>query len=102
MVARGYDHGYAVTMGDVTTEPVEQGDGGAAPEVDLANIENLRQYWTVGEGAARIRWGTEGDLTRCHRLVMQEAGGDLTSDQAWGFCNNLHKRLFGRPNDPDD
>lgn len=101
MVALGYDHGYAVAMGDVTTEPVEQGSG-AAPEVDLANIENLRRYWTVGEGAVRIRWGTKGDLTRCHNLVMKEAGGDLTSDQAWGFCNNLHKRLFGAPNDPDD
>ena len=74
----------------------------AAADVDLASIENLRQYWAFGEGAQRIRWGTEGDLTRCHNLVMREAAGELTSDQAWGFCNNLHKLRFGTPNDPDD
>jgi hypothetical protein len=94
MVAHPGPRRYDFGMSDAT--PAE------ASEVDLASIENLRQYWTVGAGARRIRWGTEGDLTRCHRLVMQEAGGDLTDDQAWGFCNNLHKRLFGVPNDPDD
>jgi hypothetical protein len=86
-------------MSDVTTEPA--GGPGAEVEVDLANIENLRKYWTTGPGGARIRWGTDGDLTRCHNLVMREADGDLTSDQAWGFCNNLHKRLFGKPNPRD-
>jgi hypothetical protein len=77
-------------------------DAEAVGAVDLANLENLRQYWTVGAGAAKIRWGTEGDLTRCHDAVLKAAKGDLSSDDAWGFCNNLHKRLFGRPNDPND
>lgn len=79
-------------MSDLTTEgePVEAGDAG---EVDLANIENLRQYWTTGAGGAKIRWGTDGDLTRCHNAVLKAAKGDLTSDDAWGFCMNLSKRL---------
>lgn len=87
-------------MSDATTEsgPADAGDDG---EVDLASIENLRQYWTTGAGGAKIRWGTEGDLTRCHNAVLKAAKGDLTSDDAWGFCNNLHKRLFGRPNPRD-
>ena len=25
----------------------------------------LREYWTHGEGAAKIRWGTPGDFDRC-------------------------------------
>jgi hypothetical protein len=62
----------------------------------------LKAYWTTGEGAARIRWGTEGDLTRCHRLVTQEAGADAATFDVWGYCQNLHKGLFGRPNPSDE
>lgn len=68
----------------------------------VGNIEALRRYWTTGEGGARIRWGTDGDLTRCHRLVRREVPRtDMSDDDVWGFCNNLHKRLFGRPNPRD-
>lgn len=91
---------YAFGMSDATGN--DEAAAAATGEVDLATIENLRQYWTTGAGGAKIRWGTEGDLTRCHNAVLKAAKGDLTSDDAWGFCNNLHKRLFGRPNDPDD
>lgn len=69
----------------------------------LAQIEQLRQYWTTGAGGARIRWGTDGDLTRCHRLVSAATRDDpsFTSDDVWGFCQNLHIRLFGRANPRD-
>ena len=33
----------------------------------------LRDYWLHGEGAARIRWGTDGSFTRCTRLLAAEA-----------------------------
>lgn len=99
ILAHAPREGYHFGMSDVTDDSAAEGEPVVA--VDLANIENLRRYWTVGPGAARIRWGTDGDLTRCRRLVMREAEGDLTSDQAWGFCQNLHKRLFGRPNPRD-
>lgn len=58
------------------------------------NIEALRRYWTTGEGGARIRWGTDGDLTRCHRLVRREVPRtDMSDDDIWGFCQNLSKRI---------
>lgn len=68
----------------------------------FAMPRQLADWYMTGEGAARIRWGTDGDLQRCHDLLMREARMDVTSDEAWGACNNLHKRLFGRPNDPND
>lgn len=66
-----------------------------------AAIAPLKAYWKTGAGARRIRWGTDGDLTRCHRLVTREAGADAATFDVWGFCQNLHKELFGRPNPRD-
>jgi hypothetical protein len=75
-------------------------DGDAAAAV--GNTEALKRYWTIGEGGARIRWGTDGDLTRCHREVSKEVPvKDMTSDDVWGYCQNLHKRLFGTSNPRD-
>lgn len=56
----------------------------------------LANYWMWGEGAARIRWGTPGDLTRCERLLRKEL-----KRPAWGVCQNLHIRRTGRPNPRD-
>lgn len=57
------------------------------------NAETLRRYWSVGRGAAKIRWGTKGDLTRCHRQLNKYMPG-----RAWGYCQNLHQRIFGVSN----
>lgn len=57
----------------------------------------LARYWTTGAGAARIRWGTPGDLSRCARLIRPH----VSPGQEWGTCQNLHKRLFGAPNPRD-
>jgi len=66
------------------------------------NAEQLKQYWLSGAGAAKIRWGTPGDLTRCHRLVKKEVSiTDMSDSDIWGFCQNLHIRKFGRPNVAD-
>lgn len=32
---------------------------------DPEDTARLHTYWTKGEGAAKIRWGTNGDFTRC-------------------------------------
>jgi hypothetical protein len=53
--------------------------------------ENLAQYWTLGEGAAKIRWGTEGDFERCRRNLAQYIGPGQLS----GACANLHHRALG-------
>ena len=62
---------------------------------DAKAVRRLKEYWARGEGAAKIRWGTPGDLTRCHRNVVKYL---KNSGHAWGYCQNLHKEIFGIPN----
>lgn len=77
-------------------------DTAEAPAAVGGGTEALKRYWTIGPGGARIRWGSDGDLTRCHREVMKEVPSkDMTSDDVWGYCQNLHKRLFGVSNPRD-
>lgn len=59
---------------------------------DVKATEKLRQYWTTGAGAIKIRWNTDGDWTRCVRQLSKY----MTRDQAEGYCQNLHKRATGR------
>jgi hypothetical protein len=54
------------------------------------NAETLRRYWTSGPGAAKIRWGTPGDWTRCTRQLHKYMGA-----QAKGYCQLLHRRATG-------
>jgi hypothetical protein len=53
--------------------------------------QRLRNYWTKGAGAAKIRWGSPGDLTRCARHLGKYVGPQY----AWGTCQNLHHTVFG-------
>lgn len=53
---------------------------------------NLQRYWTVGEGAAKIRWGTPGAWRRCYRHLVKYVG----PQRAPGVCTNLGKRLGGK------
>jgi hypothetical protein len=53
----------------------------------------LGQYWTRGEGAAKIGWGTDGAFKRCTRLLrakVKDMGIDIE-----GLCANLEKRATG-------
>lgn len=52
--------------------------------------EHLRQYWGYGKGAAKIRWGTKGDWTRCYRHLKKYMG-----PRAKGYCNLMHARVTG-------
>ena len=54
------------------------------------NADQLRRYWTSGPGAAKIRWGTPGDWTRCTRQLHKYMGS-----RAKGYCQLLHKRATG-------
>ena len=47
-------------------------------------VNNLEIYWKTGKGAAKIRWGTPGSMTRCHRHLSKP--GRLTSEGAWRTC----------------
>jgi hypothetical protein len=50
----------------------------------------LREYWTRGEGAAKIRWGTDGSFDRCVRMLRKYFPNDPK-----GLCARLHKAATG-------
>lgn len=50
---------------------------------------NLRNYWVRGEGAAKIRWGTDGSFARC----VAQLGGKVKNPQ--GLCAEYHKAATG-------
>jgi hypothetical protein len=54
------------------------------------SAETLRRYWSTGEGAAKIRWNTPGDWTRCTRQLHKYMGA-----RAKGYCQLLHIRNTG-------
>lgn len=51
----------------------------------------LREYWTHGEGAAKIRWGTPGDFKRCVRHLAKYVRNPE------GLCNEYHVEAVGAP-----
>jgi hypothetical protein len=53
--------------------------------------QRLRTYWTKGEGAAKIAWGSPGDLTRCTKHL----GKYVLPEHVWGTCQNLHYEALG-------
>jgi hypothetical protein len=58
---------------------------------DAASTERLKRYWTVGKGAAKIRWGTPGSWRRCYKHLVKYVGPTV----APGLCTNLSQRLGG-------
>lgn len=65
-------------------------EGGA--DANKGGAEKLRRYWTSGEGAAKIKWGTDGDFDRCVRLLSKHMG-----TRAKGYCNLRHQDAVGAP-----
>lgn len=91
-----FDRVRVVFGGDATDLPLTgTPDGGEVALVDLlpvaatAGDANLRNYWLRGEGAAKIRWGTPGDFTRCVRNLR----GKLRDPK--GYCAELHFEANG-------
>lgn len=75
---------------------VESGDDYMLPELRVAlsaegakGAERLKLYWSKGEGAAKIRWGVEGDFDRCVRHLRK-----YVSDPK-GYCAEMHKLATG-------
>ena len=54
------------------------------------NAEELRRYWLYGRGAAKIRWNTPGDWTRCVRQLSKYMG-----PRSKGYCALRHKEATG-------
>lgn len=53
--------------------------------------ERLMRYWSEGEGAAKIGWGTPDDFYRCVALL----GKYVPPNEVKGLCSNLHQRATG-------
>lgn len=80
-----------IEQNDPETRPVELEDLDALV-ADVSRIpENLADYWTHGEGAAKIRWGTDGDFNRCRQQLARY----VSPGQVSGTCANLHHRALG-------
>lgn len=62
--------------------------GGA--DRNRGGAEKLRRYWLYGKGAAKIRWNTPGDWTRCVRNLSKYMG-----PRAKGYCALRHKEATG-------
>jgi hypothetical protein len=62
--------------------------GGA--DRNRGNAEKLRRYWLYGKGAAKIRWNTPGDWTRCVRQLSKYMG-----PRSKGYCALRHKEATG-------
>ncbi|QBI53440.1 hypothetical protein [Streptomonospora litoralis] len=54
-------------------------------------INQLKAYWLRGEGAAKIRWGTDGDYTRCVRQLDKHVG----ESRARRICAQWHMDANG-------
>ena len=52
---------------------------------------HLKRYWTHGEGAIKIRWGTPNDFYRCIEHL-----GKYVRDPK-GLCNVYHRAALGAP-----
>ena len=62
--------------------------GGA--DRNRGNAEQLRRYWTVGEGGLKIRWGQGGQYKRCVRLLSKHLG-----NRAHGYCALRYREMNG-------
>lgn len=78
----------ATATADLT--PLERAAAGTARHP--VATERLMEYWSHGEGAAKIRWGTDGDFDRCRRQLGKYV---QRPDELAGLCANLHHRATG-------
>ena len=59
--------------------------------VAAGNEAQLKEYWAHGKGAAKIRWGTDGDHTRCVRELRKHVGPETVH----GLCTNIEQLARG-------
>jgi hypothetical protein len=80
----------AVKASAGVSEIVESQTAAGGLDRNRGNSERLRRYWTRGEGAAKIRWGTPGDWNRCVKYLSKYLGV-----RAKGYCQLRHKDALG-------
>ena len=75
--------------GELTSALVGEEKAGGLDR-NRGQAEELRKYWTVGKGGLKIRWGTDGDWTRCVEQLTKYLGV-----RAKGYCALRHKEMNG-------
>ena len=75
--------------GELTSTLVGEEKAGGIDR-NRGKAEELRKYWTVGKGGLKIRWGTDGDWTRCVQQLTKYLGV-----RAKGYCALRHKEMNG-------
>ncbi len=88
MPAQLASYGTTPYPADIVSRLGQLAQGGA--DKNRGNAERLRRYWTKGEGAAKIRWGTDGDWTRCVAELSEHLG-----PRAKGYCTLRHHDALG-------
>lgn len=68
---------------------VKAAEGGA--DRNRGNAEELRRWYEEGEGAAKIRWGQDGDFMRCVKIASKH----MDPERAKGYCNLRHHGALG-------
>lgn len=61
-------------------------------EEEMMNDPSLIQFFETGDGAAQIKWGTTGDISRCVTLATQTLG----LDNAKTFCQLRYSNMTGQ------
>lgn len=79
-------------MSDEEVVETKAGPPGATYPSPDPGATRLRQYWTKGPGAAKIKWGSDGDFDRCVRNLRKHVG-----KRAEGLCNIMHRVAIGAP-----
>lgn len=77
-------------LDEADAEETKAGPPGATFPSPDPGATKLREYWTKGKGAAKIRWGTGGDFDRCVRHMRKHVG-----TRAEGLCNIYHRAAVG-------
>ena len=79
--------------GEIIDLPLEgsDDDGEMVEKFQSRMPGKLKRYWLSGPGAAKIRWGTPGDFTRCVRLLKRHFPRATE-----GLCANLHHEATGK------
>lgn len=73
---------------DVAPGRTEDGPGWLTHPIDT---DRLRDYWTHGEGAAKIGWGSPGDFNRCRAELAKYVKPQYLN----GYCANRHYDALG-------
>jgi len=90
-LAAALDSGGPHNLGDEEVPPEGWDEYFADRVAEFVQTDaKLREYWLRGPGAARIRWGSKGDFTRCVRAL-----GRYVRDPE-GLCNEYHKEAVGK------